>query len=496
MADPFLLAHRAEPLLFDISGRAPISIRDQILRGHYLIRALHRTGGVGPGVRLLIVGAGAAGASAAIEAVKRGVQTVLVEAKPGPFLLQASCSTRWIDPAQYDFVAPHWAGQAWPASGPSGNTPLAFRADWAASIAKAWENTLTSVALARPNLLSLRYGWALAQWPVPQYTSPQRLSHYDVTLGKGPPLQGAPFTSAYSVFSWEQFEVVVLAYGVEADRVVVEDPAPGGSTPKYGPTRSVFKGLRFWDNDAFQQPGLGLGPGALALVSGGGDGALQDFIRLVTGQRSAREVLVALTASLPSTSSNEIELALWHQDEQAHRALLWTVPRDAPTYHAVLSSVHATHVTLVNALFKKHWTRIAGVLDPMRAGRNTHIELAYPCEHFGECYSLNRFVVLLLAEYLRRAAGSDPLAPGHALVRVEHTGTGTCVPGCWGPSHEVVLQTGVSCSNPSGAGSAVRRRSFHGIAVRHGVNWQSLQGAPATSPGFLPHHSLPLQPPW
>ena len=154
MADPFLLAHRAEPLLFDISGRAPISIRDQILRGHYLIRALHRTGGVGPGVRLLIVGAGAAGASAAIEAVKRGVQTVLVEAKPGPFLLQASCSTRWIDPAQYDFVAPHWAGQAWPASGPSGNTPLAFRADWAASIAKAWENTLTSVALAKPNLLS------------------------------------------------------------------------------------------------------------------------------------------------------------------------------------------------------------------------------------------------------------------------------------------------------------------------------------------------------
>ena len=495
MADPFLLAHRVEPLLFDISGRAPISIRDQILRGHYLIRALHRTGAVGPGVRLLIVGAGAAGASAAIEAVRRGVTTVVVDAKPGPFLLQASCTTRWIDPAQYDFVAPHWARQVWPASGVSGNIPLAFNADWATSIARTWENTLTSVALKQQNLLSLRYGWALAQWPVAQYSSPQQVSHYDVTLGKGPPLRGAPFASAYSVFSWEQFDVVVLAYGVEADRVVVADPPPGGNTPKYGPTPSVFKGLRFWDNDAFEQPSLGLGPGTRALVSGGGDGALQDFTRLVTGQRSAREVVAALIASLPPTSLHEVELALWHQDEQAHRALLWTVPKDASTYHAVLSSVHAAHVALVNELFKKHSTQIAGVLNSMRVGRNANIELAYPCEHFGECYSLNRFVVLLLAEYLRRA-GRDPLAPGHALVRVEHTGRGTCVPGCWGPAHDVVLQTGVSCSTPSGAGFAVRRRSFHGIAVRHGVNWQAVQGAPATSPGYLPHHSLPLQPPW
>lgn len=495
MADPFLIAHRVEPLLFDISGRAPISIRDQILRGHYLIRALHRTGGLPHGLPLLIVGAGAAGASAAIEAVRHGVKTVLIDAKPGPFLLQGACSTRWIDPAQYDFVAPHWDKLAWPVGGVGGTIPLAFSANSADAIAKAWESTLTAVALAHRPLLDLRYGWALAAWPAAQYASPGWVSHYDVTLGQGPPLHSAHFSSPYSTYSYLQFGVVVLAHGVEAERVVVADPQHSGGSPQHGATPTSFKGLRFWDNDAFQQANLGLGPGGRVVVSGGGDGALQDFIRLVTGRSSAREVVVALMAALPSLT-RDAEHALWHADEQAHRALLWTVPKDAPTHHKVLATLHAAHTAFVSTLFGGHSRTITTVLDTMTSGRNLAVELAHPCVHFGECYSLNRFVVLLLAEYLRRTTGHAVLAPEHALVRVDHTGPGRCAPGCWGPSHDVVLLTGVTCLNPPGSTSSSRRDSFEGVVVRHGISWPALPGSPTAPAGFLPHHSFPLQPPW
>src|SRR5438445_4136633 len=104
MADPFLLTHLVRPLLFDIGGvLSPISIRDQMIRGRMVVdRAVEERLLRGEDRRLLAIGAGAAGVTAAIRAAQHGIQTVLIDVAIAPFLRQAGCRSRWVDPTQYD----------------------------------------------------------------------------------------------------------------------------------------------------------------------------------------------------------------------------------------------------------------------------------------------------------------------------------------------------------------------------------------------------------
>lgn len=82
MADPILDAHRLLPQLYLLgSPLSPISIRDQILRARWVVDRLVRSDEVREGMRILIVGAGAAGATAAIRAAQHGA----VEQSGGAF---------------------------------------------------------------------------------------------------------------------------------------------------------------------------------------------------------------------------------------------------------------------------------------------------------------------------------------------------------------------------------------------------------------------------
>jgi hypothetical protein len=53
-----------------------------------------------------------------------------------------------------------------------------------------------------------------------------------------------------------------------------------------------YKGLRFWDKDKFEQEYLGIKPPRTPqiLISGGGDGALQDFLRIITKVKSVADI--------------------------------------------------------------------------------------------------------------------------------------------------------------------------------------------------------------
>jgi glycine/D-amino acid oxidase-like deaminating enzyme len=61
------------------------------------------------GDKILVVGAGAAGAVAAMTCASRGLDTVIIDRKSQPFLRQAGCAIRWIDPMQYDWPADQWS---------------------------------------------------------------------------------------------------------------------------------------------------------------------------------------------------------------------------------------------------------------------------------------------------------------------------------------------------------------------------------------------------
>lgn len=109
MPDPFLLAHQVLPACFEIGGRlSPSSIRDQMIRATWVVERSVEARIISPSKKLLVIGAGAAGATAAIEAARRRVDVTLID-RDEPFSRQAGCTTRWVDPTQYDWPVDHWA---------------------------------------------------------------------------------------------------------------------------------------------------------------------------------------------------------------------------------------------------------------------------------------------------------------------------------------------------------------------------------------------------
>src|SRR5579871_2990726 len=138
MPDPLLVAHAVYPFTFDISGRlTPISIRDQMVRARMIVDHAYQAGLIGEGRPLVVAGAGAAGATAAMHAASRyKIQTLLVEKEKIPFGVQAYCSTRWVDPVQYDWPCTHWHEGHYAARAP--RMPLFSRANYANILATGW----------------------------------------------------------------------------------------------------------------------------------------------------------------------------------------------------------------------------------------------------------------------------------------------------------------------------------------------------------------------
>src|SRR5258708_1501185 len=109
MADPFLLSHSCGPFQFMIAGPlTPVSIRDQMIRGKMAVDRSFEEGLISAQRPLLVVGARAGGATAAIRAAQLGVSVTLIEVGTQAFGGQKRCATRWVDPTQYDWPADHW----------------------------------------------------------------------------------------------------------------------------------------------------------------------------------------------------------------------------------------------------------------------------------------------------------------------------------------------------------------------------------------------------
>lgn len=121
MSDPYLDAHRYLPKLnlFALSGErlSPVGIRDQLLRGKFIVNALLKDHVVGLKKPLLIVGAGAAGVSAALWAVENGALVTLVDRESFPFSRQRHCTTKSINLVQYDWPIDHWQEKSFPWGG-------------------------------------------------------------------------------------------------------------------------------------------------------------------------------------------------------------------------------------------------------------------------------------------------------------------------------------------------------------------------------------------
>jgi len=435
MGDPFLRAHYVAPRVFNISGKlTPVSLKDQMIRARLFVdRAVEGAEiSSAPDRGLLIIGGGACGITAAIRAAQLGVTATVLERSPRLFGLQAGCATRWLDPSQYDWPLDHWTQGYFPWAGAT--MPLYFLSDWANRLAHLWRLHLHAASVAFGTLLRVHVGAHLVA-PAPFFHSPGAAT-VDVKYVNAAGMQIDTFGAV----------LVTTGFGSENTKV--------GST---------FRGFAFWETDPFASANLALPSGVTprVLISGAGDGALQDFLRISTGRNSAREVFDA--CAIPQTIA---------------AALKDIERRTACSYHwgEHAGHDHALHMELE----REHGAQVAVALSDPGVRSNLRVLLAgmpdlklvHTCEHLTPFYALNRFLVLLIARYVERTTGTSIIEQQTAVTAVSAASSPhVCALSpslCHGEDHDVELSDWNYCADNS-AGSPKAREQFNVVVVRHGI---------------------------
>lgn len=485
--DPFLLTHRVknQEILYDLGpGFAPISIRDQMLRSAALtVRALN-TGLIGPDRHFLVVGAGAAGATAAMIASSNKVPTTIIDRAPQAFGRQLSCPSRYVCPTQYDWPAEHWRERKFPLTTPA--MPLEWQSGRAAGIALAWENKLLRWEKeleknfpANPPLQVLR-GYKLdKRWSVS--ADKKLLTASFINLSDSSTLGPYNFAMALSC----------VGQGNENCKIDEKDD---------------FTGYQFWQEEQYSEDDLGLPAGQQprVLISGAGDGALQDFLRIVTNLEAPQDIFDLL----PAEVQVKVEKAVHTAEDQAQRAYIWST---SAYDHRLLQELHERYERVVrDVLNGPHKKGVEAALKGIMGHRPGHLEikLVHECTHFSRCYGLNRFLVLLIAEYMRDEYG-DILHPSTRIVKIAgtgaHTGAQACQKDrpdlCHGQDHDVYFKT-VNCDTLKGHKSyTAGDLMLHGgpynvIILRHGIAGDSRQYLFNDPPESNPRHMLPYYWSW
>jgi len=466
MSDPFLLAHQVQPFVFNISGGlSPISMRDQMIRGVMVVDRAIQEGLIDATSRsLLVMGAGVGGATAAIHAVAKGVKALLVERSSASFTLQAGCLTRWIDPIQYDWPIQHWNRGCFPWTQPS--MPLPWIANRSNHLALIWRRELERVALVNANLA------ILYDTTVRSITQSGTFAHVRLNRTSGP------------IAARSEYGAVVLT-GIGSERCTLDG----------------YSGLRFWDTDAFEQSNLGFPTGTAphVLLSGGGDGALQDFLRLVTTCTSAKDVYQQLTRRASTVAWLDIEAAVQSAEDQAQRAYIWA--NTAAHDHEIHANLQHRHVDIISQLDSDVtiWAAVTCALDTIVRAHVPRMSFVYRCDHFSKCYGLNRFLVLLLLRYLQRAqSGAVTEYPNTEVTSVTgHPASGhrcTNQPAtCLGQDHIISVRS-ASCDG-HGSLSSTDRGVYTLVILRHGVTPPSLPYTKAGTVVAQPRQLLPYHVP-
>ncbi len=428
MSDPVLSSHQVYPLFFNLGGRiSPISIRDQMVRGQTIVERALEAGLIGgEGHRpLLVVGAGAAGATAAIHAASRRVPTILLDREASSFMRQAHCATRWIDPTQYDWPVDHWDRGLCPSVPVP--TPFPWRSDWSNRLAAQW---------------SIRLNRAVGRFPWLRI-------YYRTTVTTAMPV-GAPDGWAVQ-FNHRPFRfhfgMIVWTVGFGAERCEIPSCDSG---PDY-------RGYAFWESDPFQRADCGVPPPKTpeVLISGSGDGALQDFVRITTRRKSAEEILRA--CSLPSRVAETLQSA----EDLAQRAYHWGETKTHD--HEVIDRLHQVHRGLVEGLVGagRSSDDVVKALDVLIGRPAPRITLVSSCTHFANAYGLNRFLTLLIARFMQLHRNQpDVLRLGQRVQCVRGINGHACYGNpitCHGEDHEVEL---VSAPDAPAAPRLVRASSF------------------------------------
>lgn len=464
MPDPFLAAHSLGPLHYGLGGKiSPVSIRDQMLRGRVIIDRALEVPLLGVDRPLLVIGAGAAGVTTAIHATKHGIPTTLIDKNSVPLSRQRQCRSRWICPTQYDWPLDHWQVGEYPWEGP--DMPLLpWVEDYANWLAVLWLTELNLTRLAYKNLRYLPK--TTIDWKAFKKQAAKKRDYLEVQFKP----QGRS----------ERFGMVVFStgFGTEVCRV------------------GNYRGFRFWDTDQFEEPYLGVKTSSAprVLISGAGDGALQDYLRIVTKRESAKSIY---TDVIPSRIREVIEKRIFSAEDQAQRAFIW----DGNWHHDhdVYEVIHQVHLETVEELIQNAdvWPEIRDALDVIidASPDARTVELVHPCNHFFKCYGLNHFLVLLITRYLEERWDFNPLTQDTLVAEIKGLGhaCNKSARQCHGKEHAVAFKY-ADCETLSNIRSVADqpetgRSTYEVIVVRHGLETTNPRGYHAVySRHLLPYY--------
>src|SRR5882757_2439453 len=373
--DPYLNTHRIKDdtdfVRYDASGfYRPISIKDQMIRVSSIVYRAHKQGIISDKRPLLIIGGGMAGIVAAVKASELKIKTTIIEKKV--ILSNIACtSQRFICPTQYDWTASHWDKCEFPPP-LYGEAIVPSKLNLTAGTAVKFAQKLDGISNDDPNI---------TRWDNTTLIKLENIEGADPTLkvtveknGKDEELTG--------------FGMALSCLGFGKERVAAEgDP---------------YRGIEFWSlekhndliNDEEETQNI--------VICGSGDGALQDFIELITTEKRVGDIYLKLK-SLPLMSEqfDGIEDKISRAEEEAKRKEIWSERSEDSRKCIALKRLQAVHEKEVDSILRNGEVQkcLDGILRKDKASDKLiaeKVKLAHPCDHFSFCYPLNRFVCLLL----------------------------------------------------------------------------------------------------
>ena len=221
----------------------------------------------------------------------------------------------------------------------------------------------------------------------------------------------------------------------------------------------AYRGLAFWESDDLEKTNCGFAYPPKILISGGGDGALQDFIRAVTSRstKAAFNGVLRAFARFPWVFDS-IQSEIQSAEDIASRALSWNL---AQHDDAIFRRLEDAHMAVIHRLRASHaWPAVAAAVRSMVPAQIPQINLIHRKPHFTRCYALNRFLTLLILDVLGRT--SVVRQPATKVVAVGGIHPHVCAgvaSACKGHAHAVTLETG---------GVPVTS-TFDLVILRHGI---------------------------
>jgi len=456
-----LAFHRVSKHVYDLTGLRTGSVRDQLLRSSLVTHCLADELLITRSRKLLVFGAGAAGLNAAITAADRGVSVDLIEINQDPFASFRLASWRRIDPVEYDWPHPHYDDGIFPSAG--SGIPLVQQSGTGDDLAQVWaafwqwwNNTCNGVAHRGTVTLMTSTDAQLFKGGIQEA---QGNSHVNVT---------GPWPSGIGT---RMYGAVLSCVGFGPERTFDEHlPARWGG----------YIGPSFWlDDDQIVQGNVTPLGVSEVVISGGGDGGMQDFQRVMTGE-FGKELLHKLNAE---ASALGIDLApdamvrsFLEAEDAGRRAYAWQ--RASQPIAVDMAKWHDAFADGVRQLFSQLKTtslsdlrRIAStILRPELLSMQLSVTWVYKDETPGYAYALNRYLALVIQE-LASITDRYGMAPKvqvlakHEIVKIGPTHYAhKCVSpqSCFGIEHDVMIKD-------SRTGATTTLTDVGLIIVRHGA---------------------------